>query len=179
MTKARGALASLRIHYGGILCKDTTAAVALKPVLLIERLLVVDNASGIAATAWLETRAVGDSSDVGRCTKSERLEVCELIAHSLLSVNFGMNAFISCAHETRAIAPLSDVIAASRARRRNGTAFRRCANCLRNGKCLSPAHRRRRSNFNWGLTLLRPHLHRTTSCRPPGAPHDAMGGTSQ
>ena len=99
----------LGIHYGGVLCKDATAAVARKPVLLIERLSVVDNASGMAASAWLKTRAVGASSDVGRCTKSERLEVCELIAHSPLSVNFGMNAFIGCAHETRAIAPLSDL----------------------------------------------------------------------
>ena len=107
----------LGIRSGGVVCKDATAAVALKPVLLIERLSVVDNASGIAASAWLKTRAVGDSSDIGRCTKSERLEVCELIAHSPLSVGFGMNAFIGCAHETRAIAPLSDVIAASRARR--------------------------------------------------------------
>ena len=114
---ARRASALLGIRYGSVVCKYATAAVALKPVLLIERLSVVDNASGIAATAWLKTRAVGDSSDVGRCTKSERLEVCELIAHSPLSVNFGMNVFIGCAHETRAIAPLSDVIAASRARR--------------------------------------------------------------
>jgi hypothetical protein len=68
----------LGIRYGGVVCKYATAAVALKPVLLIERLSVVDNASGMAASAWLKTRAVGDSSDIGRCTKSERLEVCEL-----------------------------------------------------------------------------------------------------
>jgi hypothetical protein len=91
--------------------------VALKLVLLIGRLSVVDNAFGIAATAWLNTRAVGDSSDVGRCTKSERPEVCELIAHSSLPVGFAMNVFIGCAHETRAIAPLSDIIAASQMRR--------------------------------------------------------------
>jgi hypothetical protein len=100
----------LGIRNGGVLCKDTTAAVALKPALLIERLLAVDNASGIAATAWLKTRAVGGSSDVGRCTKSERLEICELIAHSLLSANFGMNAFIGCyrlcARDTRNRSPI-------------------------------------------------------------------------
>ncbi len=109
MTKTRGVPGSLGIHYESVLCTDTTAAVALKPVLLIDQLSIVDNASGIAATAWLKTRAVGDSSDVGRCTKSERKEICELIAHSPLSVGFAMNAFIGCAHETRAIAPLSDL----------------------------------------------------------------------
>jgi hypothetical protein len=173
VTKARGALASLRIHYGGILCKDTTAAVALKPVLLIERLLVVDNASGIAATAWLKTRAVGDSSDVGRCTKSERLEVCELIAHSLLSVNFGMNAFIGCAHETRAIAPLSDVIAASRARRTGAErvdAIENAATSVLAQRLVPPkvreARGERQSNAKRaGDSIWRIRLYRT-ACRP-------------
>ena len=54
---------------------------------------------------------------MGRRTKSERIKVCELIACSPQAADFAMYAFIGCAHETRATAPLSDVVAASRARR--------------------------------------------------------------
>jgi len=39
------------VHDGGFLCKDSTAVVAFKPLLLIEQLAVVENASGMAATA--------------------------------------------------------------------------------------------------------------------------------
>ena len=322
----------LGIHYGGVLCKDATAAVALKPVLLIERLSVVDNASGMAASAWLKTRAVGASSDVGPylagtntrrvrralkaafagevgkdvvsrtwrkvngdwnawnarsltdepiirlildgtvvrvrldkkatsisllvalgvradgqkvllaiknmggeseaawrallddlvkrglktpelvivdgapglekalaalwsdvpvqrctvhkhrnllahapegCTKSERLEVCELIAHSPLSVNFGMNAFIGCAHETRAIAPLSDVIAASRARPTGAVrvdAIENAATSVPGRRLIPPklleARGERQSNAKrTGDSIWRIRLYRT-ACRP-------------